>query len=306
MDISHVPTTAGCYLFKDKDGEIIYIGKAKNLKKRVGQYFSMKDAHPKTAVLVKNIALVDFFSTDTEVEALLLENKLIKKHLPKFNIRLRDAKSYAYIKITDENFPRVISTRRVTKKGEYIGPFTDGAQRVKIVNLSQKIFHLRTCEKMPKKVCLNYHIGRCCGPCETHISKEDYLIRIDAARKLLHGEVEQTIMRLTQEMKADSAKLDFENAKEKRDQIDALQRLESGQKVDRILSYDQDIIVSIEESGITHIGVMEIKKGVLTQKHKYRFETTLTILDEFLSAYYSANPAPAEIILEGRKTLARD
>ncbi|MEK6874523.1 MAG: excinuclease ABC subunit UvrC [Nanoarchaeota archaeon] len=298
MDVSNLPSTPGCYFFKDKNNAIIYIGKAKNLKKRVSQYVYTTNHAPKTVLLLRHAQTVDFVATDSEVEALLLENRLIKLHQPRFNVMLRDGKSYAYIKITDEPFPRVISTRRVTRKGEYIGPFTDGFDRIKIVNLCQQIFMLRTCEKIPKKVCLNYHIGRCSGPCEGFITKQEYDANLSGARALLRGDTKLVMNMLLDEMTKASASLHFERAKELRDQIYSLQRLLDHQKVDRIKHVDQDVIAVILRNEKVNIGVLQIKKGVLLQKQSFCFGAGGDVVEEFLCAYYDANPLPAEIIIE--------
>jgi len=176
LNSKNFPHKPGCYLYKDKHGQVIYVGKAKDLQKRIAQYFVKKDLDLKTKLLVKNIADVEFITTDNEVEALLLEQSLIHQYDPKFNISLKGDIRYAYIKITDEKFPRLITARKITKGGRYYGPYTEGSARRMILKTLGDIFKIRTCNQMPKKVCLQYHIGRCTGPCQGFISEAVYLI----------------------------------------------------------------------------------------------------------------------------------
>ena len=172
FSITHLPKKPGCYVFHNKQDRILYVGKAKNLQKRVKSYQKPSRLDIKTKQLVKQIHSVDFIVTDNEVEAFLLENTLIKKHQPKYNINLKDSKSYSYIRITDEPFPRAVIARRKTGKGTYYGPFISAANRDYILQFLKKTFHLRTCRKMPKKPCLRYHIHLCDAPCIGEISAE--------------------------------------------------------------------------------------------------------------------------------------
>src|SRR3989338_1480386 len=152
IELAKVPKNPGVYLFKSQDGEIIYIGKAKSLKSRVSSYFLKAKSHSaKTAYLVSKINDLEFIIVDNEVEALLLENQLIKKHKPKYNIALKDSKTFAYILITADEYPRILSTRKVGKKGNYFGPFTDGFSRVELIKLVVALFKIRTCTSLPKK-----------------------------------------------------------------------------------------------------------------------------------------------------------
>ncbi|MFP4523402.1 MAG: excinuclease ABC subunit UvrC [Candidatus Nanoarchaeia archaeon] len=164
--INSLPQKPGCYLFFDKHKNIIYIGKAKDLQKRVSSYFKKKDVDAKTTVLVSKINTINFIQTTTEIEALLLENNLIKKHQPKYNINLKDSKRYAYLQLTDEDYPRLRIARQKTTKGEYFGPFVSAELRDYIKDVLVKQFQLRTCRVMPKKACLRYHIGICTAPCQ--------------------------------------------------------------------------------------------------------------------------------------------
>ncbi len=292
-----IPKSPGVYLMKDSDATIIYIGKAKDLRSRVSSYFTKNHASPKTEMLVRKIDDIEFILTDNETEALLLENRLIKKHQPKYNIWLKDAKQYAYIKITDERFPRIVSTRRVTKVGEYFGPYTDGYARQQIVRLCQGLFKLRTCKTLPNRVCLQYHIKRCSGPCEDHISNEEYIEYVDRARMVLKGDTKELTKTLEREMEAASQTRRFELAKERRDQIRALDLLEEKQKVDLQKSHDQDVIFLIDDSHHVQVGVFHIKRGVIAAKEGFRIPNESDAASEFLRAYYRESRIPKEIII---------
>lgn len=292
-----IPKSPGVYLMKGSEGEIIYVGKAKNLRSRVSSYFVKNQISPKTEMLMRKIADIEFILTDTETEALLLENRLIKKNQPKYNIWLKDAKQYAYIKITDEKFPRIISTRRVTKKGEYFGPYTDGYARLQIVRLCQSLFKLRTCKTLPKRVCLQYHIKRCSGPCEGHINRDDYMESVNRARMVLKGNTKSLKRELEGEMIVASETRRYELARERRDQIRALDLLEEKQKVDLQKSHDQDVIALLDDDNHIQIGVFHIKKGVIAAKEEFRIPNEGDVASEFIRAYYRESRIPKEIII---------
>ncbi len=291
------PNAPGVYLHKDADDKIIYVGKAKNLKNRVASYYNNSDKSPKTQHLVKRIKKTEYIITDTEVEALLLENKLIKQHKPKYNIHLKDAKTFAYLKLTEHQFPRLITSRRITKKGEYFGPYTDGYKRREIQNLANKIFKLRTCKTLPKRECLNYHIGLCSAPCIENISKEDYEEQVSKARNLLKGDTKKIIEQLTEQMQLAASRQYYELALECKNQIEALEHLEEKQKVDVIRHQDQDVIATQILENTAFIVIMPIRKGVLKGKEQYSFEYMETVFEDFLTQYYLTRKIPHEIII---------
>ena len=293
----NLPKNPGCYLFKDSKGSIIYIGKAKNLKKRVAQYFQRTLQTPKTQALLQNIVDIDYYVTDNEVEAILLENRLIKKHKPKFNIELKESKRYAYIKLTDEQFPRLVTARQITKKGKFFGPYTQGQSRQEILNLARKLFKIRTCKILPKKVCLLYHIKRCSGPCENHIAKEDYQKEVQKAVQLLKGDTKDLLKKLKNEMEEHSEKTQYERAKEIRDQIRAIEHISEKQKVDLQKRFDQDVIAIVSYNTIVLIQVFNIKKGVILAKDQYKLENQDDLLESFIKLYYAQKPIPKEIII---------
>jgi len=297
IEFKSLPTDPGVYLFKDKERNIIYIGKARNLRSRVSSYFTGKDHSAKTQVLVKNIASVDFIVVDTEVEALLLENKLIKQHTPKYNISLKDAKTFAYIMLTDEKFPRILSTRKVGKTGEYFGPYTDGGARAELVQLAIKLFKLRVCKTLPKRPCLNYHIGLCTAPCINNVNEEQYQEQVNQARRLLKGDTKEILQRLEQKMKDASAAQKFELALQRKREYEAVLQLHERQKVDVQKQFDQDVVVLQEGGEKSFIELFSIKKGVISGKKEFSFERQEGVFESFIKLFYSQNPVPREVIV---------
>ncbi|MFC1598694.1 excinuclease ABC subunit UvrC [Patescibacteria group bacterium] len=292
-----IPHKPGCYLYKDKKGQVIYVGKAKDIFKRVAQYFSKKELDYKTQRLVNNIADVEFITTSNEVEALLLEQSLIHQYDPKFNIQLKGNIRYAYIKITDEDFPRLITARKITKDGRYYGPYTEGSARRIILNTLRDIFKIRNCTRMPQKICLQYHIDKCTGPCEDLISKDGYLVNVKNAERLLKGEISKIIKDLKTRMKKTAAKQQYELAKLYRDQIKAIKLIEQKQKVDIPKKYDQDVINWLVVNSKIYFQIFNIDKGVITSRHKFTLEFFEGVVESFIKQYYSINFIPREIIL---------
>ena len=212
LDLKNIPNQPGCYLFKNKKGNIIYIGKAKNIKKRVKSYFQKTDHDLKTKSMIRHIDIIEFFVTDNELESLILEDKLIKKNQPKYNIRLKDAKAHSYIQITDEKYPRAIIARRKTGKGKFFGPFVTAAERNYILQFIKSTFLLRTCKRLPKKPCLRFQIKLCDAPCINNISIEEYKNRIKDVKLVLNGNINKLIKKMKIEMQTCSKKQDFEKA----------------------------------------------------------------------------------------------
>lgn len=293
---SKIPHKPGCYLYKDKKGQVIYVGKAKDLQKRIAQYFKA-DLDYKTKLLVSKIADVEFITTNNEVEALLLEQSLIHQYNPKYNINLRGDIRYAYIKITDEKFPRLITARKIEKDGRYYGPYTEGASRRIILNTLRNIFKLRNCNKMPKKVCLQYHIDKCTGPCEDLITEERYMANVKNAERLLKGETKEIIRDLNKQMEKASFKEQYELAKICRDQIKAIQLIEQKQKIDVPKKYDQDVINWLVLNSKIYFQLFNIDQGVITSRHKFEFKYYPGIVEDFIKHYYSINFIPRELIL---------
>ena len=295
--ISDIPPDSGVYLFKDEDGEILYIGKAKNLRQRVRSYFSKNDLPTKTRKLVSRIRNIDWIVVNNEVEALLLENKLVKQHTPKYNITLKDAKTYAYIALTREAFPRIHTSRKTSRKLESFGPYTDGFTRRDLQRLVVRVFKLRVCRKLPKRACLNFHIGFCTAPCVGSVSLEQYAAQVDQARSFLGGNYEKTTQRLIIQMQAASQELEFERAQELRNQIASIRLLTERQIVDNEQRFDQDVMAFRHLGEKLLVVQMSVRKGVLLGKKEFSVDLQPQVEQEFLKTFYSTNLIPREILL---------
>ncbi len=293
----NAPDKPGCYLFKDAKEHVIYVGKAKNLKKRVKSYFQKTCHDAKTNLMIKSAADLDFIATDTEVEALILENRLIKKHQPKYNIDLKDSKSYAYLQITDEDYPRLLLSRRKTGSGRFFGPFVSAQERETVSYFVKKTFKIRTCKRLPKKPCLRFHIKLCQAPCAGHVSKEEYNAGIELAKKMLSGGTKEMIRSLKQDMQKYSDQQNFEAALDTRKQISALEKLAEKQDIDRKRKGDEDIINYVVIEDQAYMLLFNIYKGTLEHKKEYIFSYAPDFLEEFIVQYYSDNPIPNEIIM---------
>jgi excinuclease ABC subunit C len=291
------PKDPGVYLFKDESGKIIYVGKAKNLKNRVSSYFKNKNQSAKTTVLVSKIKSGDYIIVNNEVEALLLENKLIKEHSPKYNISLKDDKTYAYIKITDEKIPKLLSTRKVTKKGKYFGPYTDGNARNLIVKILNRHHKLCTNKCSLNKSCLNHHIGFCSGASIGLESKEDYAKRIDKVIKSLKGNIEDIKEDVIKQMHYYIEREEFEKAKIQKEIIESLNFLKQKQQVDDLKHINQDVIAIIKTNNYSYFSVLHIKKGTILKKENYKFENEELLFSKFLTNYYYGKEIPHEILV---------
>jgi excinuclease ABC subunit C len=297
VDLKKIPSNPGCYLFKDHKGIILYIGKAKDLKKRVSSYFQKKDHDQKTLALVGRIATVDFIVTRNEVEALILENNLIKQHQPKYNIDLKDAKRFAYIHVTEEDYPRLLVARDRALPGKYIGPFTSAEERNTLIGLCTKIFHLRTCKHLPGgRMCDRHHFA-CQGPCLLGTTQEEYGRRVSQALFVLHGNTEEIMQSLEKDMAAAKKELAYEKAIKIRDQITALSHLSLRQTMQRDVRFDEDIIDYTIVDGKVFLLVFHIDRGTLTGKQEYAFDWNDDFFDEFLIQYYADRRVPKELIL---------
>jgi len=298
FDTATLPGTPGCYLFFDKDGTVIYVGKAKHLKKRVSSYFQKKDHDPKTTRLVEVIARVSVMVTNTETEAFLLENNLIKKHQPKYNIDLKDAKRYAYIEITREPFPRIgIARHTVVGESTCFGPFVSAAERDALIHMVRRIFLLRSCRRLPKRACLRHHMHTCSAPCVGAISQEEYQRQVDRAAAILKGKSSELLLSLREEMAGCSAREEYEKALVLRNQIDAVTHLAERQHVERPRETDQDVIGYAVSDNTVYLMVFSVEKGLLTGKQEYSFENREEFLEEFLVQYYADRTPPSELIL---------
>lgn len=313
-ELKKVPTSPGVYLMFDKDDIVIYVGKAKILKNRIRQYFrdsSTKNSF-KVLSMVKNISKFEYIVTNTEVEALILENNLIKKYDPKYNIRLKDDKTYPYVKITtNEMFPKVFITRKHTNdKAKYFGPFTNNLLLKDSVELIHSIFSIRTCHlKFPRDLgkyrpCLNYHIGKCSAPCNHYISEKDYNEMILKIIEFFNGKHNEIISSLEKQMLDFSENLEFEKASEIRDKIFAIKRLEENQLVENINSDDKDIIAFARANYEAMFQIFFIRSGKIIGREHFMLNnvehlTRNELMEEFIKQFYSGTPfIPKEIVIQ--------
>jgi len=297
FNIKEIPDNPGCYLFKDKKNNIIYVGKAKNLKKRLKNYQNNKDLDIKTQVMLSHAQNVDFVVTDNEVESLILENTLIKKHQPRYNIRLKDAKSHTYLLLTNEEYPRLIIDRGKKGKGKFYGPFVSAHERDYVLHFLQKTFLLRTCKKMPKKPCLRHHINLCDAPCTGLVSKKDCENKIQKVKMVLSGKTDELVKKLEKEMNSFSKNNLFEQALSVREEINAVRNLSEHQKMQREKKYDEDIINYEIKDDKVYLMLFNIYKGMLSNKNEFVFDYNFDFFEEFIVQYYSDNPVPKELIL---------
>ncbi len=312
-ELKKVPDNPGVYQMKNMFGEIIYVGKAKNLKKRVRQYFQSKNHSPKIEAMIGNIAEFEYIIVDNEVEALILEANLIKKHRPKYNTLLRDDKQYPYIKISvQEKYPRIYKVREVKRDGaKYFGPYPSAYAVNEIIDIIGNLYKLRKCSlkldgtKKNQRPCLNYHINRCTAPCMGIVDSKEYREEVNKAISFLNGGEEELIKSLTEKMKAASEALDFEAAAKYRDQIKALEIISEKQKiVSANTSIDQDVIGSAMGVEEACIQIFFIRNGKIMGREHYLLtnienETREEILSSFLSQFYTGTVyVPKEIYIE--------
>lgn len=298
ISLDSLPHNPGCYIFKDGQGKVIYVGKARDLKKRVTNYFHKQGHGPRTQALISAASGLDFIVTNTELEALLLENTLIKKHLPRYNIKLKDSSRYACIELTDERFPRIRISRKASGKGSFFGPFTSARERTFVYQLIRKTFGLRTCKRLPKRACLRYHLGHCAGPCLGKICEADYQAKVLKAASALGGKTRELVESLQREMWQLSARQEFERALELRDEIYALERLQERQQVEKSRKYDQDVLSYQTDGSSVFLMLFKVYHGTLEGKEDYVFAQSENFLEEFLVQYYSEHEPPEELILE--------
>ena len=274
-------SSAGVYIMKNKDSEIIYIGKAKNLKNRVTSYFREHPDHtPKVSAMVSNVYDYDFIVTDSEYEALLLECSLIKQHKPKYNILLKDDKGYHYIRISDDEYPKITAEKNTLQKGRYLGPYTSGFIVRETVNEANKIFMLPTCNKKftenmrKSRPCLNYHIKTCMGVCTGKINRETYLNAVNQAVDFIKTGSPQTVEKMEQEMNTAAENLDFERAAVLRDRIIAVKKISEKQKIINSGADSADIIGIAEFYDGIYVSVLIYRENRLYDKAVFELERT--------------------------------
>ena len=292
LQLKTLPSSPGVYQYFDKDEVIIYVGKAKNLKKRVSSYFTKTHENGKTRILVRKIVRIEHVVVDTETDALLLENNLIKKYKPRYNVLLKDDKSYPWLCIKKERFPRVFSTRRVVKDGsEYFGPYTNMKMVQSLLSLIKELYPLRTCaydlsqEKIDSykyKVCLEYHLGNCKGPCEGHQHEDNYLEEIRAIRNILKGNFKEILERLQQIMLDFASDMKFEEAQKIKDKLDSLKNYQAKSTIVNPSINNVDVFSIISDETHGYANFFKVMNGAIVQSYTTEIKKKLEETDKQL------------------------
>ena len=279
LQLKTIPTNPGVYQYYDKDGKILYVGKAKNLKKRVASYFNKNHEYGKTKVLVKKIASIKHIVVATETDALLLENNLIKKYQPRYNVLLKDDKSYPWICIKNERFPRVFQTRRMIKDGsEYFGPYTSVKTVRILLDLIKGLYPLRTCnydlsqEKINAgkyKVCLEYHLGNCKGPCEGYQTIQSYDEEIKAIREILKGNFKDSLLQFKEQMKAHAIAMEFEDAQKVKEKIEILENYQAKSTIVNPKISNVDVFSIVSDESFGYINYLQLSLGSIAVSYTH-------------------------------------
>lgn len=313
--LSTLPTTSGVYQFFDIDGKYLYIGKAKNLRNRVRQYFQQsRSRDARIDALVGKIDTIELIATNTEIDALMLEANLIKSKKPYYNVLMKDGKTYPYIVITKENYPRVFVTRNIIRDGSrYFGPYTDTTRMRNALKIARDIFKIRSCNyaiddefirKKKIRVCLDYHIKKCEGPCEGLVSENNYNQMIDNVAQLLHGKTSKLLKQMNEQMFAFASEQKFEEATQMRNQIRTLDVYVNQQKIVDIELHDRDFIsIAIEKENACGVVIIIREGKLIGRQHFYltnlQDKTYNELLEIFVERYYMNDvEIPREIILE--------
>ncbi|MEZ7764398.1 excinuclease ABC subunit UvrC [Gemella sp. 27098_8_92] len=300
--LESLPSNPGCYLYKDNIGEIIYVGKAKNLKNRVKSYFTGTH-NKKTQILVSKIEDLEYIIVNSEKEALILENNLIKKYRPYYNIRLKDDKSYPYLMITKEEHPRLILTRKYKKnnKNIYFGPYVDSKSASQVKQILDKIYPLRRCNPIEKRPCMYYQIGECIGPCAKKISQEEYKKQIVKIREFLNGDTKKILEDLSKKMKNHINNLEFESAAQIHNYIKSIEVSVQSQVVSDSSKIDRDYIGFCYNSDYICIQIFISRLGnIIERKVEYfsLYDQPEQIVYSYLMQYYAINKVPKEIYID--------
>ena len=292
LQIQSLPDNPGVYQYYDKEGKILYVGKAKNLRKRVSSYFNKVHDTARTNVLVKKIVTIKHIVVPTETDALLLENNLIKKYQPRYNVLLRDDKSYPWICIKKEPFSRIFSTRRMVKDGsDYFGPYTSFKTVHTILDLIKELYPLRTCnydlsqkniEGGKFKVCLEYHIGNCKGPCEGHESLENYQKEVEAIREILKGNFKESLKGFKEKMFLLASEMQFEEAQKLKEKIEILENYQSRSMVANPKINNIDVFSIVSDEGAAYVNFLQIAHGSIIRSHTLELKKKLDETDEEL------------------------
>jgi len=298
--IKNIPELPGSYQFKDQKGIVIYVGKAKNLKKRVSSYFTGSH-NAKTSRLVRYIEDIEYIITSSELDALLLELNLIKKYNPRYNIMLTDDKTYPYIEITNEKHPRLVVTRKVSKKSKnFFGPYPNAGAARETAKLLRKIYPLRKCDKLPKQECLYYHMGQCLAPCINKVTQNDYEAIIKEIKQFLKGDIKEVVKNLEDKMYQASENLEFEKALEFKKTINNIKTTTNRQKINLNDMKNRDIIGYYFNEYLISVEIFFIRNGKISARHQKLFEyyddPHLTI-ENYIAQFYETNIIPREIFV---------
>ncbi|QLG45557.1 excinuclease ABC subunit UvrC [Costertonia aggregata] len=285
VQLSTLPDSPGVYQFYDSDDTLIYVGKAKNLKKRVSSYFTKNHEYGKTRVMVKKIQSIKHIVVPTESDALLLENNLIKKYQPRYNVLMKDDKSYPWICIKNERFPRIFPTRKLIKDGsEYYGPYTSMKTVRTLLDLIKSVYPLRTCnydlskEKIETgkyKVCLEYHLGNCKGPCEGHQPVEDYHQQIDDIREIIKGNFKSSLHYFKHQMKALAAEMQFEEAQRIKDKIQVLENYQVKSMIVNPKINNVDVFTIVSDDAFAYVNFLQLSHGSIIRSHTMEIKKKL-------------------------------
>ena len=294
IQLKTLPSSPGVYQYYDKKGKLLYVGKAKNLKKRVSSYFNKKHDNARTHMLVKKIVTIKHIVVNSETDALLLENNMIKNYQPKYNVMLKDDKSYPWICIKNERFPRVFPTRRLIKDGsEYYGPYTSMKTVHTLLDLIKGLYPLRTCnydlskEKIESgkyKVCLEYHLGNCLGPCEDKISAKTYHDNIDAIRDIVKGNFKDSLHRFRSQMKAHAEAMEFEDAQRIKEKIEVLEGYQAKSTVVNPSINNVDVFSIVSDEGYGYVNFLQLSHGAIIRSHTLELKKKLDESDAELLA----------------------
>ncbi|OHD60450.1 MAG: excinuclease ABC subunit C [Spirochaetes bacterium GWF1_49_6] len=306
--VSELPLSPGVYLMKNTAGEIIYVGKAINLKKRVSSYFQKNHPDIKTRMLVSNIALIDYITVGNEMEALILEANLIKKYHPRYNVDYKDNKFYPFITVTiKEEYPRIFLTREPRKDGSLIfGPYTSTQMVRRYIDMVQRLFMLRICRELPKRECLYYHMHRCSAPCIQMVTRDEYRSQVDLVVKLLRGETDELLNDLENEMRAASKSLLYEKAQAVKEKIEAVRFFVEGQHVYLQSRVNADFIAAASRLGKILYVVNIIRQGRMIGKRSYTAspridEDESEMMERFVIEYYNQSDKKADLIVLGEE-----
>lgn len=292
IQLKTLPHSPGVYQYFDKDGRRLYVGKAIDLKKRVSSYFNKNQESHRIAVMVKKIVKIKHIVVNSETDALLLENNLIKKHQPRFNVMLKDDKTYPWICIKNERFPRVFLTRRLIKDGsEYFGPFTSVRTARTLLDLIRGLYKLRTCnydlskEKIDRgkyKVCLEYHLGNCKGPCEDEQSEADYMQNIDHIRQIVKGNFKDSLQRFRDQMQEHAERMEFEDAQRIKGKITTLEKYQSKSTIVNPKISNVDVFSVVSDEGFGYVNFLQLAHGSIVRSHTIEMKKKLDESDEEL------------------------